>query len=364
MVSRVIQAVAGAGKTYHVANSFSNSMRCMYVTFTNENVNNIYTELIKGGRNLENCNVSTFSKFICDWFIRPFFPKLRPCLGSFKGFTTLNPPENTQNRNNGYVKDSYARHYVDETGRLYLSRISELVTKQKRELRELMFQRIGWFTDILIVDEYQDLTGKDFDLLKLLVKQKFFDVTLVGDVFQTGVSQSVQRKESKLLGFNQDVDTFDDFMKGIFGSKKLIIDNTSLIRSRRISPSCAEFVEEHLGIEIKSMGVTTTGVHRVTGVDELNLIMSNKMTVLIFSRNVTHDFPNEDYNSWSYVKGSTCGDVLVVLTTKTDKILESEELTGIPRKTLNKLYVALTRATGELYIVSSDIWKSANQIIK
>jgi len=361
MVSKVIQAVAGAGKTYHVANAFSNDMKCVYVTFTNENVKNIYTELIDANRNLENCNVSTFSKFICDWFIRPFFSKLVPYMGSFKGFTTANPPENTQNRNNGYVKNIYPRHYLDEDGRLYLNRIAELVTKQQRELRELMFQRIGLFMDILIVDEYQDLTGKDFDLLKLLVKQNFFDVTLVGDIFQTGVSQSAQRKTSKLLKFNQGVDTFGDFMKKTFGLKKLVVDNISLSKSRRISPDCAEFVKKHLQIPIESAGVIHTGVHQVKNINELNSIMSKRMTVLIFNKKISHNFPDEDYNSWSYVKGSTCNDVLVVLTNKTDSILSFEDEPIISRTTLNKLYVALTRATGELYIVSSSVWKDAKQ---
>ena len=120
----------------------------------------------------------------------------------------------------------------------------------------------------------------------------------------------------------------------------------------------------HLGITIKSTGAPTAGVHIVRGIDELNLIMANRMTVLIFSRNITHKIPNMDYNSWSYIKGSTCDDVLVVLTTKTDRILESENPLRISPATLNKLYVALTRATGELYIVSSSIWKSTNKMIR
>lgn len=363
MVNKVIQAVAGSGKTYYGTHKLIKEKRCLYLTFTNGNVKNINLELRNAKNNMKNCEVMTFSKFVCSWLLRPFFPNLSPKLDIFNGYTTMDPPEHLRNKNNGYVKKCFKQHYIDSKGRLYLSRVSELIVNQKRQILNLMFKRIERFVDLIIVDEYQDLTGKDFDLLKLLMKQSDFEVLLTGDIFQAGVSNSSLRNKSKLLKYKKETEEMDDFIKKIFGIKKIDIVLDMLPNSRRISPDCANFISERMGINIGSSGNSNSCVHLIKDVDQLENIMKNRLTVLIYNKSIVHKFKNEDYNSWSYVKGNTCGNVLVVLTKKTDSILDSAPSLDVVPQVRNMLYVALTRAKGELYVVKSSIWKKANSTI-
>lgn len=41
MDKRIVLASAGSGKTYYIANSFSDDDRVFLITFTNQNANNI-----------------------------------------------------------------------------------------------------------------------------------------------------------------------------------------------------------------------------------------------------------------------------------------------------------------------------------
>lgn len=360
MANKVIQAVAGSGKTYYGTHTLVNGKRCLYLTYTNGNVRNINLELRKSSNDINNCEVMTFSKFVCEWMIRPFFTLLKPDLNYFNGFTTIEPPQHTKNPHNGYVKKEFKEHYSDINNRLFLSRISELIVEQPKQLRNLMFNRISRFVDLIIVDEYQDLTGKDFDLLKQLMKQTYFNVVLTGDIFQADVSKSSFRKKSKLLEYDSSLDSMESFLERILGSKKIEVSTDELSKSRRISPECAKFVSERLGIQIESQGIVNTGVHLIRNSQDLTKFLSNRLTVLIYNNSIKKSFSNQEYRTWSYVKGETCDDVLVVLTKETNKIIDSKIDSNVSIKTRNMLYVALTRAKGELYIVSSNVWKDTN----
>lgn len=363
MVNKVIQAVAGSGKTYYGTHELIKERRCLYLTFTNGNVKNINLELRNAKNNIENCEIMTFSKFVCSWLVRPFFPNLFPKLDIFNGYTTIKPPEHSRNKNNGYVKKDFKRHYVDSKGRLYLNRVSELIINQKKQILNLMFKRIKRFVDLIIIDEYQDLTGKDFDLLKLLMKQSDFEVILTGDIFQAGVSSSSLKKRSKLLDYKKETEEMDDFIKKAFGIKRIEVVLDMLPNSRRISTDCARFISDRIGINIGSSSNSNSSVHLIRDIGQLENIMKNRLTVLIYNKSIVHKFRNEDYNSWSYVKGNTCENVLVVLTKKTDSILDGVLDLNTTPQVRNMLYVALTRAKGDLYVVKSTTWKKANSTI-
>lgn len=192
------------------------------------------------------------------------------------------------------------------------------------------------------------------------MKQTYFNVVLTGDIFQADVSKSSFRKKSKLLEYDSSLDSMESFLERILGSKKIEVSTDELSKSRRISPECAKFVSERLGIQIESQGIVNTGVHLIRNSQDLTKFLSNRLTVLIYNNSIKKSFSNQEYRTWSYVKGETCDDVLVVLTKETNKIIDSKIDSNVSIKTRNMLYVALTRAKGELYIVSSNVWKDTN----
>lgn len=353
MVTKIIQAVAGAGKTYHVTHELINQSRCLYVTFTNGNVQNIKKELADSGKNTETYSVMTFSKFIIDWFIYPFQNNLCPIYGQFKGFTKEKPISDA--RLPGYKNKDEIGHYITTFGNLYLSRLSELIVSQNKTLLTSIFDRISMFVDHIVVDEYQDLTGHDFNLLKIIAKQKQIDVTIVGDIFQSGVVNSLSngKKDQKIAKFSSDYN-ITQFLEKIFASKKIQVDVDSLAKSRRISKECADFVTEHLDIPIQSQEFSKGKVIFVESQSQLEQILDTEkeLEILVYKNKNSH------YNTWTYSKGDTYPSTLVVLTANTDYLITGKSTKArLTNATRNSLYVALTRSAGNLYIVGSELWK-------
>ena len=70
--------------------------------------------------------------------------------------------------------------------------------------------------------------------------------------------------------------------------------------------------------------------------------------------------------NWSYSKGSTFNSVCLILTKKLENLDNdsfSPEILG--KSSLNKLYVALTRSSGDLYLLkSSDFSKYRKNFLR
>ena len=72
MDKKVILAVAGAGKTYHICHSIDFSKRNLILAYTNRNVSNIEKELNDNNEKNIYTKVFTFHKFLYNFFIRPY----------------------------------------------------------------------------------------------------------------------------------------------------------------------------------------------------------------------------------------------------------------------------------------------------
>ena len=63
--------------------------------------------------------------------------------------------------------------------------------------------------------------------------------------------------------------------------------------------------------------------------------------------------------NWSYSKGDTMDSTCVILTNGFEKLSEKNFSTeGISRQTINRLYVALTRSRGNVYLIKASAFKS------
>lgn len=356
MVSRIIQAVAGAGKTYAITHDMLDlSKKYLFITFTNGNAKNIRDGLTDFGFPIDQYQVMTFSKFVIDWLVKPFLPIMEPGLvmGFSGGFTTQDPQPAYKNGgyNRAYIKKTEVGHYLDMNGNFYLTRLSGFATAQNNDYWKAVWRRVSKFVDEIFIDEYQDLTGKDFDILTKMAKQRDVDVTLVGDVYQSNVSRSMKLDKPKLDFKGTSI---EDGLHNLFG-RRVIVDSETMKSSRRISPQAAALVSSKLDIPIESMGIASGKVTMLTTVDEIIKELETNPMVLIWDRDIgIPDF--SQYRTWSYSKGDTFGRVMVVLTKKTDDILE-ESFIRPDNMVRNKLYVALTRSSGELYLVQSSAWK-------
>lgn len=67
------------------------------------------------------------------------------------------------------------------------------------------------------------------------------------------------------------------------------------------------------------------------------------------------------YNTWIYCKGITYKDVLLILTKNTEFIVnKSKPKNTFKSQTRNCLYVALIRASNNLYLVTKYAWDKLN----
>lgn len=97
MAKKVILAVAGAGKTYHICHNLDENKRNLILAFTHENINNIRRELFDANGTIhKNTTVSTFDSFVYNHFILPYEYTIAEFFDNldFKstGITTSPPP--------------------------------------------------------------------------------------------------------------------------------------------------------------------------------------------------------------------------------------------------------------------------------
>lgn len=153
MAKKVILAVAGAGKTYHICHNFDENKRNLILAFTHENINNINRELFDAhGRITKNTTISTFDSFVYNHFILPYEYTIAEFFGKldFKsaGITTLSPPSPTikskkrHQPNPCYSRKEYLTHYITKDCQYYCETLSELALQVKDRNRNLIKRAI------------------------------------------------------------------------------------------------------------------------------------------------------------------------------------------------------------------------------
>ena len=365
MDKQIILAVAGAGKTYHICHSIDPTKKNVILADTNENIHNIENGL----GDADNCvqdltTVMTLDSFVYRHLICPYEPSIAehfscPAFIS-SGICTIDPPPkqitNAKGRmvaNPKYITKDKLRHYITNQGQYYCATLSELVLQVKKGRDSLVKRaaaRLNLFYDYVLIDEFQDFREHDYELIMTLAKQ-LNSVMLVGDYYQHSVSATNNsgkpfKKRKGDVGYSEFISELQ--------SEGFNVDTTTLSKSRRCSAEICDYVSKKLGINISSQDEHEGSV---IWADDLAVeILNNKQIVkLIFKEADKYSF---QALNWSYSKGDTVDAACVILTDRFDR-LDSEDFSiqGIPVSTINKLYVAMTRSRGDLYLMKSSIFK-------
>jgi len=114
------------------------------------------------------------------------------------------------------------------------------------------------------------------------------------------------------------------------------------------------YVSRKLEIDISSAGDNAGQV--ILADDFADEVLSNdQITKLVYSDAARYSF---SALNWSYSKGDTVDRACVILTKDFEKLSETEfSIKKIPISTRNKLYVAMTRSRGDLYLIKSSTFK-------
>lgn len=334
MDKRVIFAVAGSGKTTYLVNQLNESERFLIVTYTTNNVQNLRLGIIdKFGYFPVNIQLYSFYSFLYGVCYKPFLhDELRT-----KGINYSPNP-------NRFVKSNKREYYIDKYDRLYSSRISKLLIETDQ--CENVAKRISKYFDQMLIDEIQDFGGHDFNLLKHITKA---DVSMkfVGDFFQHTFDTSRDGRTNSNLH-----NDFTNYSQE-FNSMGVTIDNSTLSKSYRCSPSICEFITNKLGISIDSHKHDSAVVEFIEDADRAREIFNDDSIVKLFFRE-HYNFPCYSKN-WGDSKGENIYfNVCVVLNKTTMKHYKEDNMNELKPTTKNKLYVALSRARNNLYLISEE----------
>lgn len=344
MDKAIILAVAGSGKTTHIVNSLSKQKRSLIVTYTTNNYKNIENKISQkfNGGWPESIVVMTYFTFLYRFCYKPF---LSDVIGA-KGITY-------EPNTNQYSKKKELSYYISAKGYIYSNRLALLLEKLK--CLEDIKTRLKKYFDELIIDEVQDIAGRDFDFLEQLMDTKI-NMLFVGDFYQHTYDTSRDGNVNKSL--------FDDYSSYIsrFTKRGFSCDSISLSNSWRCSKNICEYITQNLGIDIFSNRdeANNKEILLVTEPEEISRIMDDRSIVKLHYQNSSKF--GKDHRNWGDTKGEDCYyDVCVMLNKNTAKQFAAGKLGELKPITKNKLYVAITRAYGNVYFIYDEANSARNR---
>lgn len=238
--------------------------------------------------------------------------------------------------------------YVTKSGRIYHARMAKAL--DVRGCIPALQRRLERYYDKVCVDEVQDFGGHDFNLLKQIIRANV-EVLLVGDFYQhtyyTSADGSVNR------GLHDSYDRFKDALQ----SAGLVVDTTSLLRSHRCSATVCSFIRKKIGVDIYAHSDRTTQVAVVSELSQATELYASAGTIKLFYQE------HGRYSCYSQTWGDSKGrdhyqDVCVVLNAESWKRFSTGTLAEMAATSRNKLYVACSRARGDLYVMPDTLLKA------
>lgn len=214
MGNKLVIAAAGSGKTTMlISDALAQTGKVLITTFTQANELEIRNKIIqKNGCIPEHIIVQTWFSFLMQHGVRPFQGKLID--KKVKGLILISGTSAQ------YIKEAtqFERHFFSKDMKIYSDKLSKFVVRSQEKSQGALINRLTRIYTKIYIDEVQDLSGYDLDVLKLLFASST-DVTLVGDPRQGTYSTSnsaknKQFKKSEIAYFFQqkfnEIET-DDF---------------------------------------------------------------------------------------------------------------------------------------------------------
>lgn len=334
MDKRIILAVAGSGKTTHIVNSLSTNKRSLIITYTISNLENLSKKILHKFDNRwpENITLMSYFQFLFHFCYKPFLSDTVKAHGIFYQENPIR-----------FCSQKDIKYYLTSSGYFYSNRLSLFL--QKTKIISDIKCRIEKYFDEIIIDEVQDIAGRDFNFLEDLMSLNV-DMLFVGDFFQHTYDTSRDGNVNKNL-----FSCYEDYIKR-FKKTGFIIDTSTLKNSWRCGKRVCAFVSEKLGIQITSNRNEDDDTHVffIEDSDKENEII-NDDCIIKLHYNKSHVF-GLHHKNWGDSKGEDCyNDVCVVLNKKTFNLYRKEKLNELETLTRNKLYVAIARAHGNVYLI-------------
>lgn len=335
MAKQLILAVAGSGKTRRIVESLNNEQRFLIVTYTDANESNLRSRVIaKFGKMPLNVHIFTYFSFLYNFCYKPYLSDVWKAKGICWDDSKINR----------FASSNTREFYTDPLGRLFHSRIAKLCMPFANDIQN----RIDKFYDCFLVDEVQDFASHDFDLLMHILPNSA-DSLLVGDYYQHTYDTS--RDGNKKKGLHSSIENF----KNAYRKYRVSVDESSLSHSYRCPQEICDYVNTHIGYKINSAIESGGEVRMLEDKCEIKKILEDDSVPKLFYQKA-YTYSGRCYN-WGTVKGiDSFQDVCVVLNRSAMKVCPYFE--KLPSITKNKLYVAMTRAHRNVYLLDEKRLKN------
>lgn len=348
--NRVILASAGSGKTTTIVGEAGaeTQARSQLVTYTNNGRGELSDKAYSMfGSIPSHMRISTWYSFILQHFVRPYQAHLHPTRVATINFT--------RGRTARYVKRGQTRYSFSSSDRLHLDKVTDFACLLIEETKGLPLERFLGICDHLYIDEAQDLSGYDLELIEYLLKSGL-QVTLMGDCRQATYTTNDSPKNRAFCGANI-VKKFEIWEKA----------DLLEIEHQAYSYRCIQDICDFADVFHPNFENTESRNEKKTKHDGLFAVRESDVDAYIeqyspqplrYSR-ATKNVPGTPMN-FGAVKGMTFERTLIYPHGPLRKYLISGELKDAGKE-LAKIYVAATRARQSVAFVVPD--KSGDMIV-
>ena len=334
---RLILATAGSGKTSYIIDNLDIHKCSLIITYTINNTENLKSKVIKRfGCMPANVKIMSLLSFLYSFCYRPFL-ELQT---STRGLVFKKPSEASRN-----IPRNQPRYYITKSGYIYSDRLSSLILRNSNILENIK-RRLERYYDELIIDEIQDLGPPDFNFISAIVNVNM-DLLFVGDFYQHTFDSSTENNIGRSLYRN-----YGQYKKK-FEEIGFTVDETTLLKSHRCSPTLCAYIDEKIGIEIESNKTEATSVKLLEEQDMiLKVVLDDSIIKLFYEKHDQYDCYS---SNWGASKGCEYDNVCVVISNNLYNKLVNKKLTI---RTRNRLYVALSRSANDVYIIKQETLKN------
>lgn len=332
MDKTLILAVAGAGKTTEIINKIKKDDKTLIITYTENNYNILKNNVIKKFKGIpDNIKIYTYFTFLYRFCFLP----LKKCF-KVNGLEFNNNP-------NRYIKANNINYYYNGLSKkMYHNRLAKICLDY---FNKDIIKRLEKYFDCIYIDEIQDFASHDFNLLLSIIKANC-NILLVGDFYQHTFDTSRDGQVNSTLYNN-----YDNYINKIKTSDfNIKIDTVNFLKSKRCSKQVCKFITDHLKIKIESYYNNESEIKEIYDENIIDkLVNDNKIVKLFYQNSKKYDIKNKD--NWGNSKGNTYINTCVILNKNSYEKYKKHKLNELPPSTKNKLYVALSRATKNVYII-------------
>lgn len=341
MPNSLILAVAGGRKTQGLiehCKALPVERKVAVITFTQTNQQEIRHRLSAQVGDRHNLEVMGWYTFLLRHFAQPFlpfkFPKERVGGFDFDGFP------HRMAKGKARFMSSGNQVYASELGRLAF----ELM-----QATQALLHRLECLYDEILIDEVQDLSGYDWEIIRALLESKI-DVRMVGDVRQAVLSTNPRGQKNKKYGYASSLEWFRK------QEADGLLNINYVTTTYRCRPEIATFSDTIFNTSL-GFPETTSNNHDLLGHDGVFLVHSKHVDNYIehfqpqclrYSASSARKY-NFPFMNFKASKGATFERVLIFPTKKIEDFIKKNK--ELESSSAASFYVALTRAKQSLAII-------------